>query len=117
MARDVSDEDYASLAHTRRLLRRYQAFSERAAADAGLEPRQYQLMLMLRGLGGKNQATLSDLADWLQVRHHSAVGMVDRMEARGLVQRRSDPRDARRVRVHLTRAGHAALRGLALQHR
>jgi len=115
--RDLSDEDYASLAQTRRLLRRFQAFSERAAADAGLEPRQYQLLLMLRGLTPDAQASVTDLAQWLQVRHHSAVGLVDRMEARGLVQRATDPEDGRRVLVSLTRAGRAALRALAVQHR
>jgi DNA-binding MarR family transcriptional regulator len=115
-ARDLSDDDYASLAQTRRLLRSYLAFSERAAAAAGLEPRQYQLLLMLRGLAPNAEASVSDLADWLQVRHHSAVGLVDRMEARGLVRRATDPRDGRRVRVTLTRGGRAALGALALQH-
>jgi DNA-binding MarR family transcriptional regulator len=115
--RDLSDEDYASLAQTRRLLRHFQAFSERAASEAGLEPRQYQLLLMLRGLAPESEASVSDLAEWLQVRHHSAVGLIDRMEARDLVQRTTDPRDGRRVLVTLTRAGRAALRGLAVQHR
>jgi DNA-binding MarR family transcriptional regulator len=115
--RDLSDDDYASLAQTRRLSRRYQAFSERAAEAAGLEPRQYQLLLMLRGLAPNAQASVSDLADWLQVRHHSAVGLINRTEARGLVQRATDPHDGRRVRVRLTRAGRSALRRLALQHR
>jgi DNA-binding MarR family transcriptional regulator len=115
--RDLSDDDYTSLAQTRRLLRRYQAFSERVAEAAGLEPRQYQLLLVLRGLAPNAEANVSDLADWLQVRHHSAVGLINRTEARGLVQRATDPHDGRRVRVRLTRAGRAALRGLALQHR
>jgi DNA-binding MarR family transcriptional regulator len=115
--RDLSDQEYASLAETRRLLRRYQAFSERAAEAAGLEPRQYQVLLMLRGLAPGGQATVSDLAEWLQVRHHSAVGLLDRMVSRGLVERQRDPRDGRRVLVSLTREGRAALRNLALQHR
>jgi DNA-binding MarR family transcriptional regulator len=116
-ARDLSDDDYANLAETRRLLRRYQAFSERAAEAAGLQPRQYQLLLMLRGLAPKAEASVTELADWLQVRHHSAVGLIDRMEGRGLVERATDPSDGRRVLVRLTGEGRAALRRLALQHR
>ena len=116
-APDLSDDEYANLAQTRVLLRRYQAFSERAAAAAGLEARHYLVLLMLRGLTLDAEASVSDFADWLQVRHHSAVGLIDRMEARGLVRRAIDPRDGRRVRVSMTREGRAALRGLALRHR
>ena len=116
-SRDLTDQQYASLAETRRLLRRYQAFSERAAEAAGLEPRHYQVLLMLRGLAPGGHATVSDLATWLQVRHHSAVGLLDRMAGRGLVERERDPRDGRRVLVSLTSDGRSALRNLALQHR
>ena len=114
---DLSDREYASLAYTRRLLRRIQAFSERAAETAGLRPRQYQLLLMLRGLANDHGASVSDLAEWLQVRHHTAVGLVDRMEARGLLARQTDPIDGRRVLVKLTGDGRSALRSLAVQHR
>ena len=114
---DLSDDDYTSLAQTRRLLRRIQAFSERAAEAAGLRPRQYQLLLMLRGLARDHDASVSDLADWLQVRHHTAVGLVDRMANRGLLERRPGPLDGRRVLVTLTEQGEIALRGLAVQHR
>jgi DNA-binding MarR family transcriptional regulator len=115
--RDLSDDEYASLAHARRLLRRYQAFSERAAEAAGLEPRQYQVLLMLRGLAPNAEASVSELADWLQVRHHSAVGLIDRMTSRALVRRERDAHDRRRVLVSLTREGRSALKDLALQHR
>ncbi len=98
-------------------MRRYLAFSERAAESAGLEPQHYQLLLMLRGLTPHGGASVSDLADWLQIRHHSAVGLVDRIEARSLVQRRPDPLDGRRVLVVLTRHGRSALRSLAVLHR
>ncbi|MDQ6673978.1 MAG: MarR family winged helix-turn-helix transcriptional regulator [Chloroflexota bacterium] len=84
---------------------------------AGLEPRQYQLLLMVRGLAPTGQASVSELADWLQVRHHSAVGLVDRMGERGLVERHADSADGRRVLIKLTQAGRAALSRLALQHR
>ena len=114
---DLSDDEYTSLAQTRRLLRRIQSFSERAAEAAGLRPRQYQLLLMLRGLAKDRDASVSDLADWLQVRHHTAVGLVDRMASRGLLERRPDPLDGRRVLVTLTNEGQIALRELAVQHR
>lgn len=116
-ATDLGDEAYANLASTRRLMRRYLAFSERAAESAHLEPQHYQLLLMLRGLTPRGDASVSDLADWLQIRHHSAVGLVDRMQARGLVDRGADPSDGRRVFVSLTRRGRSALRSLAVLHR
>ena len=116
-APDLSDDAYTSLAETRRLLRRIHAFSERAAEAVGLRPRQYQLLLMLRGLATNRDASVSDLAEWLQVRHHTAVGLVDRMVSRGLLERQSDPLDGRRVLVTLTDRGQMALRGLAVQHR
>lgn len=113
---DLTDAEYASLAHTRRLLRRFQAFSEHAAQAASLEPRQYHLLLMLRGLATDQGASISDIAEWLQVRHHTAVGLLDRMESRPLVRRQSDPLDGRRVLVTLTSDGRVALRTLARQH-
>ena len=114
---DLSDREYTSLAYTRRLLRRIQAFGERAAESSGLRPRQYQLLLMLRGLAADHGASVTDLAEWLQVRHHTAVGLVDRMAARGLLARQADPVDGRRVLVTLTSDGRLALRSLAVQHR
>jgi DNA-binding MarR family transcriptional regulator len=114
---DLRAEQYANLALTRRLIRRYLAFSEHAAESAGLEPQHYQLLLMLRGLTPRGAAAVSDLADWLQIRHHSAVGLVDRMQARGLVERHPDPLNRRRVLVAPTRQGRAVLRSLAVLHR
>jgi DNA-binding MarR family transcriptional regulator len=114
---DLDDAGYAELAGTRRLLRGYLAFSERAAEAAGLEPRHYQALLMLRGLTARGSTSISELADWLQVRHHSAVGLVDRMVARGLVSRREDPLDGRRVLVQLSAEGRGVLASLAVLHR
>src|SRR5919202_16775 len=113
MRMDLADADYANLATTRRLLRGYLAFSERAAEATGLEPRQYQALLMLRGLTASGVASVSDIADWLQIRHHSAVGLVDRMQARALVRREPDPGDGRRVLVRLTSGGRSILASLA----
>ena len=116
-ASDLTDADYRGLAQFRYLLRRFLRFSERAADATGLEPRQYQLLLVLRGLAPLAGASVSDIAEWLQVRHHSAVGLVDRTEARMLVARRADPDDGRRVLVTLTPAGRSALAALARLHR
>jgi DNA-binding MarR family transcriptional regulator len=116
-ARDLTDADYRGLARFRYLLRRFLRFSERAADAAGLEPRQYQLLLTLRGLAPDGAASVSELAEWLQVRHHSAVELIDRTAARGLVERRADPSDGRRVLVTLTPGGRSALAGLARLHR
>src|ERR687886_762971 len=110
--RDLADLDYHGLAQLRYLLRRFLRFSERAADAAGLEPRQYQLLLALRGLATDGEASVSEVAEWLQVRHHSAVELVNRTAARGLVERRSDPADRRRVLVVLLPSGRAALAGL-----
>jgi DNA-binding MarR family transcriptional regulator len=116
-ARELSSAEYRSLAAFRQQLRRYIHFSEQAARAAGLEPRQYQLLLMLRGLAPGGAASVSDIAEWLQVRHHSAVGLVDRMVRRGMVERRPHPFDGRRVLVALTPEGRAALARLAMLHR
>jgi len=113
---DLSEGEYASLARFRYLLRQYLAFSERAATAAGLESRQYQLLLALRARPGGG-ASVTDLAEALQVQHHSAVGLIDRTSARGLVERQPDPDDGRRVLVVLTSTGRAALANLAVQHR
>ena len=114
---DLAAVEYAALAAFRYALHRYLRFSERAAQQAGLEPRQYQSLLLLRGLGHNAAATISDLAEWLQVRHHTAVELVDRMSARGLVERHAYPSDGRRVLVRLSAIGREALADLAVLHR
>jgi DNA-binding MarR family transcriptional regulator len=114
---DLSTDEYRSLARFRHLLRTYVRFSERAAQEAGFEARQYQLLLALRGLAADEQASVSEVAELLQIRHHSAVGLVDRAALRGLVERRVDPSDGRRVLVTLTSPGRRALARLAVLHR
>ena len=113
---DLTDDDYANLALTRRLIRRYLAFSERAAESAGLEPQHYQLLLMLRGLTPRGGAGVSDLSDWLQIRHHSAVELVDRLSEAGLVRRIPDANDQRRVLLSLTDLADGYLAELSAAH-
>jgi DNA-binding MarR family transcriptional regulator len=116
MRRALSDLDYRTLAGFRGALRRFLRFSEEAAAAAGLSPRQYQALLALRG-SLRRRLSIGDLAEELDVRHHSAVGLVDRLVALRLVRRHTAAGDRRRVEVSATARGAAALRQLAAAHR
>jgi DNA-binding MarR family transcriptional regulator len=113
---DLSDNDYRRLAELRYRIRRFQHFSEQAARAAGLEPGQHQLLLAIRGLPAGRSATIGELAERLQLHHHSTVGLVDRLERSGLVVRRRDPADRRRVLLVLTRRGGAMLHELSRHH-
>ena len=77
-----------------------------------MTPQQHQCALAIRGQQGRNWATISEIADALQIRHHAAVGLVDRAERKGWVKRRVDPTDRRQVRVTVTRRGESALERL-----
>ena len=87
----------------------------RAAREAGLTPAQHQALLAIKGMPGP--VTVGTLAGWLGVRHHSAVGLVDRLAALKLVARRPDPADRRRVRLALTPRADAKLATLSQIHR
>ncbi|HZR80840.1 MAG TPA: MarR family winged helix-turn-helix transcriptional regulator [Candidatus Binatia bacterium] len=113
----LTDGEYRALAGFRHELRRFLGFSEKVARRAGLEPRQHQLLLTVRGLPADRRPTIGEIADRLHVRHHSAVELVDRMEARGLVRRHRDAADRRQVLVRLTRRGDRLLTRLSLSHR
>jgi DNA-binding MarR family transcriptional regulator len=113
--KSLSERDYARLAGFRYALRRFLHFSETAARETGISPGQYQLLLFVRAFG-EAPPTVTDLAERLQVRHQSAVGIVERCERAGLIRRRRDLADRRRVRVGLTGRGSAVLRRLALAH-
>jgi DNA-binding MarR family transcriptional regulator len=105
--------DYAKLSDLRYQLRRFLGRRESAARSAGVEPQQYALLLQLKGLQGRRTATIGALAERLQIRHHSAVELVDRLVARRLVDRRRNGHDGRAVEVTLRPAGEAVLRRLA----
>lgn len=107
--------DYETLAQFRYLLARFLAFSEDAARDAGLAPRQHQALLAIKGFPGT--ATVGDLAERLVIRHHSAVGLADRLEASGYLRRKADPADKRRMMLTLTKKGENALAALSAAHR
>jgi DNA-binding MarR family transcriptional regulator len=106
--------DYAVLADLRYQLRRFLGRREGVARAAGIEPQQYALLLQLKGLEGRRPATIGTLAERLQIRHHSAVELVDRLVARRMVDRKRNGDDGRAVEVTLRPAGTAVLRRLAL---
>lgn len=98
-------------------MRRFAAFSEAEARAAGLTPQQHQALLTIRGFPGKGLATIGNLAERLNLRPHSAVGLVDRLASKGLLRRHVDRADRRKVRVVLTPRSQALLAGLSLAHR
>lgn len=112
---DISPSEYQALAEFRYQIRSFLGFSEKAAREAGLEPQQHQLMLAVRAAA--EPATIRYLADRLQLRHHSAVGLIDRMEAAGLVKRKRSEDDRRSAEVRLTPRGSKLLGDLSVQHR
>jgi DNA-binding MarR family transcriptional regulator len=112
-----TQDEYRSLAELRYQIRKFLHFSEKIAAGAGLEPSQHQLLLALKGLPDNRRPRISELAERLQIRHHSAVELVDRLAAAGYVCRRRDNDDRRQVLVSLTSEGESVLRQLSLHHR
>jgi DNA-binding MarR family transcriptional regulator len=113
----LSDADYEKLAAFRATLRRFLAFSDAAAGKLGLTQAQYQALLAVRASPGAKPLTISDLAATLLVRHHSAVGMVDRLQEMGMVRRESSTADRRKVCVRLTPKGSRVFAKLAVAHR
>src|SRR5918996_6073253 len=99
MAPRIPSAQYRALAEFRHRIRQFVAFSEDAARDAGLTPQQHQLLLALSG-SENGPLTVGDLAGRLLLRHHSVVGLVDRLEALRYVRRARDSEDRRRVSVH-----------------
>jgi DNA-binding MarR family transcriptional regulator len=117
MKKSHTTSDYESLAEVRYQLRRFLHFSEQAARDAGLEPQQHQLMLALKGLPEGARPRIGELADRLQIRHHSTVELIDRLSSAGLVRRHTAPEDRREVLVALSAKGERILRDLSFHHR
>ncbi|UDY37310.1 MarR family winged helix-turn-helix transcriptional regulator [Dermatobacter hominis] len=115
--RPLSERDYRALARFRHALRVFLRFSEDAARSAGITPAQHQLLLAIKGWGGDGDPTIADLAEVLQLRHHSTVELVQRAAAAGLVATAPDPADHRRQLATITDRGEELLAALSLQHR
>lgn len=116
VAMSLSDEDYARLLALRVGLRHFQRWSEHQAKAAGLTPAQHQLLLAIRGHSDSRGPTIGEVADYLLLRHHSTVELVDRADGAGLVTRSRDPDDHRVVRLQLTETGADRLEALSALH-
>ena len=117
VGQEISLSQYQSLAEFRYQLRRFLHFSEQAARSVGLEPQQHQLLLALKGLPRDRSATVGELAERLQIQHHSTVELINRMVEKNFLERSRDENDQRKVIVHLTPYGEEVLRKLSLLHR
>jgi DNA-binding MarR family transcriptional regulator len=113
----LTKQEFEALARFRFGIRRYLRFSEETVRRCGLTPQQYQLLLALKGFPEREWATVRELAERLQLRHHSVVELVDRAQGQGLVERAANPDDARSVRVLLTGEGERILGRLSALHR
>jgi DNA-binding MarR family transcriptional regulator len=114
---DLTSAEYQALGEFRYQIRRFLHFSEEAAKADGLEPQQHQILLAIRVCEAPDGPTIGKLAERLLIRHHSAVGLIDRLAERGLVDRVKDSEDSRQVRVRLTPEGAGKLRRLSDGHR
>jgi DNA-binding MarR family transcriptional regulator len=111
----MSSAEYRALAEFRYQIRLFLNGSEQAARAAGLEPQQYLFLLAIRGLPLGREATIRRLAERMQLRHHTVVELVDRLEGQQLLRRERSRRDRRQVIVHLTPRGEKILSRLARQ--
>ena len=116
-AASLNQADYERLAQLRHLLRHFLLFSENAATQVGLTVQQHQAMLAIKGFVGKHPVTTGELAELLGTRHHSAVGLLDRLDAKGLIRRRVGPKDHRQVLITLMPKAETLLRRLSATHR
>ena len=113
----LAKKDYELLAEFRYTLRKFLGFSEAAATSHRVSAQQYQALLAIEGFPGRNWVTIGELAEQLRTAHHSAVGLVDRMETLRLVRRAKSAEDGRRVHVSLTPKGLDVLAKLYRVHR
>lgn len=109
MKQDIEESDFIALAELRSRIRRFLRGSDEAAEAAGLEPQQYQLLLALRAIPEQSEATIGRLAEGLCLKHHSVVGMIDRLEMKGYVRRQRGLLDKREVLIVLLPRGRSAL--------
>ena len=112
----AADPDYAALLAFRTALRRFHRWSEQQAEAAGLTAAQHQLLLAVKGHDDQRGPTIGEVADYLLLRHHSTVELVNRAQAAGLVDRVKDSNDGRVVRVRLTESGEQAIASLTQLH-
>ncbi len=112
----ITQSHYELLAALRYALARFLHFSQTAAHAAGLTPQQHQALLAIKGFPGRDSASIGELAERLHLRHHSVVGLIDRLARRQLVRRVPSRVDRRRVDIRLTARGETLLRQLSASH-
>ncbi len=112
---ELTKAEYEQLAMFRHSLRQLAYQTELEVRALGMTPQQYQVLLAIKGMPGREWASISEIAERLQIRHNAVIGLVNRAEARGLVRRGqdSDQHDRRVVQVHLTHSGEQVLALLA----
>ncbi|MBD5779202.1 MarR family transcriptional regulator [Pelagicoccus sp. NFK12] len=115
-AAQLIKEDYELLSEFRYRLRRFLGFSENAAIEHGVTPQQYQSMLSIHGFPGRDWVTVGELAERMQIEHHSAGGLVRRMQSVGLVKKEVSPDDRRVMQIRLTESGLNVLNKLIRVH-
>lgn len=114
---DVSQQEYETLAAFRHSIRKFLHFSEQAAREAGLPPRQHQALLAIRGAASAQPMTVGELADHLVSKPHTVSELVNRLEMQGLVVKRQGKHDGRQIVIELTEEGEATLAFLSAAHR
>ena len=114
--RRIRDRDYQRLLAIRTRLRQFEHWSAQQAGEQGLTGAQHQLLLAIRGHVGPDGPTIRDVADYLMIRHNTAVELVDRVQGLGLITRRRDADDHRVVRLRLSSAGLRTLESLSALH-
>lgn len=117
MTTNLSKTEYQLLAAFRYALRQFLRFSEEAARAVGVEPQQHQALLAIKGFPERERITIGELAEQLQIKHHSAVELAGRLVANGLAMRELDTADRRQVYLSLTLQGEAVLEQLTAVHR
>jgi DNA-binding MarR family transcriptional regulator len=113
----LEKNEYQALSEFRYAIRKFLKFSEAAAKKVGLTSQQHQALLAIKGFAEREVLTNGELAERLQIKHHSAVGLVNRLEAQGLVIRKPGNNDKREVYLALTKSGEKLLEQLAAVHR
>ena len=115
--RRLTKHDFEILADFRYQIRKFVRFSEQVSRQHGITPRQYLLLLHVKGYPGRDWATVGELAERLQAKHHGVVALVSRCEKQGFVERHRSSEDRRRIEIHLLENGERVLYELARLHR
>lgn len=117
MSRSLQEEDYDAMASFRYAVRKFLSFSKQVLAAEGLTPEQYEALLALKAFSVSTGLTIGDLSERLQVKHHTVVGLLNKMAASGLIRREPGVVDRRQVFVRLTSEGERLLGQVAVIHR